>query len=240
MVSSKPCRPLAPLTSEFTKHITDSAKVWCNNVTSRGLEAESSFSAHRQRHEPALFPWRYSPNDQYGSSIRKLRGSYMFRNYLFVILMLSAVSPMGFFGQQRAGDVKKNVAEQEKTAIARLENKWLVALNNADVNAIAEVLDEDFARPAPDSGQFVHKAELLQFYRSHLSPLASGQQKRIQEMSVSVYGSTALARGVLITTDPDGRIIRKLLFTDVFVKRAQNWRAISAQENPVDLLRPSA
>ena len=165
----------------------------------------------------------------------------MFRNYLFVILMLSAVSPMGFFGQQRAGDVKKNVAEQEKTAIARLENKWLVALNNADVNAIAEVLDEDFARPAPDSGQFVHKAELLQFYRSHLSPLASGQQKRIQEMSISVYGSTALARGVLITTDPDGRIIRKLLFTDVFVKRAQNWRAISAQENPVDLLfRPSA
>jgi len=164
----------------------------------------------------------------------------MFRNYLFVILMLSAVSPMGFFGQQRAGDVKKNVAEQEKTAIARLENKWLVALNNADVNAIAEVLDEDFARPAPDSGQFVHKAELLQFYRSHLSPLASGQQKRIQEMSVSVYGSTALARGVLITTDPDGRIIRKLLFTDVFVKRAQKWRAISAQENPVDLLRPSA
>jgi len=60
-------------------------------------------------------------------------------------------------------------------------------------------------------------------------------------MSISVYGSTALARGVLITTDPDGRIIRKLLFTDVFVKRAQNWRAISAQENPVDLLfRPSA
>jgi len=131
----------------------------------------------------------------------------MFRNYLFVILMLSAVSPIGFFGQQRAGDVKKSVVEQEKTAIARLENKWLVALNNADINAIAEVLDEDFARPAPDSGQFVHKAELLQFYRSHLSPLASGQQKRIQEMSVSVYGSTALARGVLITTDPDGRIV---------------------------------
>jgi len=157
----------------------------------------------------------------------------MLLKYLFVMLIVSLVSAASLFGQPRAENVKESEAEQAKTAIVRLENEWLHALNNADVNVIAGILAEDFARPAPDSGQFVNKEELLHFYQSHLAPLPSGQQKRIEKMSVSLYGSIALARGVLTTINSDGRITRQLLFTDVFAKRNGKWRAISAQENPV-------
>ena len=59
-------------------------------------------------------------------------------------------------------------------------------------------------------------------------------------MTVTVYGATALARGVVTTTDSRGRAIRKLLFTDVFVKRAGKWQAVSAQENPVTVAQVPA
>jgi hypothetical protein len=113
-----------------------------------------------------------------------------------------------------------------------LEQKWVTALNTADVKTIGEVLAGDFVRPAPQAGQFITRADLLSYYRKHLSP-HDPHQRRISDMKVSVYGTTAIARGVVTTTDAQGRIIRKLLFTDVFVKRDGRWQAVSAQENRV-------
>lgn len=148
--------------------------------------------------------------------------------------MILTLPTSNLFSQQGIEKVKGGNEEDEKTAVAHVENEWLDALNKADVNAIAEILAEDFSRPAPDSGQFVNKRDLLGYYRAHLSPLTSGQ-KRIEGMTVTLYGSTALARGVLTSANSGGQIIRKLLFTDVFVKRAGKWQAISAQENVVPL-----
>jgi ketosteroid isomerase-like protein len=161
------------------------------------------------------------------------------RSLLPIILTLVAISATPLPAQKNNVKVKASEVDLDKTAVADLEEEWLKALDQADVNAIAEVLADDFVRPAPDPGQFVNKADLLQFYRSHLSPQTSGQ-KRIEDMTVTLYGSTALARGVLITTNSEGQVIRKLLFTDVFVKRAAKWQAVSAQENAVTLALPPA
>jgi ketosteroid isomerase-like protein len=162
-----------------------------------------------------------------------------FRYLLPIILTLAVAAATPLSAQKGDANAKASEAERDKAAVADLEQQWLNALNKADVNTIAEVLADDFVRPAPDSGQFVNKADLLQFYRSHLSPLASGQ-KRIEHMTVTLYGSTALARGVLITTNSDGQVIRKLLFTDVFVKHAAKWQAVSAQENAVTMAQATA
>src|SRR5580704_18716898 len=92
-------------------------------------------------------------------------------------------------------EATRHEIEREKAALAHIEEEWLNALNKADVNAIAEVLADDFLRPIPDSGQFVNKTDLLRFYRSHLSPQGS-DQRRIDNMTVTLYGTTALARGL--------------------------------------------
>jgi len=151
-----------------------------------------------------------------------------------VCLILAAISTSTLAAQHATQNARERDVEREKTAVAHLEDEWLSALNRADVKTIGRVLADDFLRPSPDSDQFVDKTDLLQFYRSHLSPQVSGQ-KRIEGMTVTLYGSTALARGTLTTTDQEGRVIRKLLFTDVFVKRAGKWFAVSAQENLVTL-----
>lgn len=118
----------------------------------------------------------------------------------------------------------------DQATIARLENEWLTALNTADVDAIAKILADDFLRPAPDSGQFVNKTDLLGYYRSHLKPQGPNQ-RRIEDMTVSVYGTAAVARGKVVSTGGDGKILSTLLFTDVFAKRGGKWQAVSAQEN---------
>lgn len=86
---------------------------------------------------------------------------------------------------------------------------WLDALNAADVDGIAAILADDFLRLAPDSGRFITKADLLGFYRAHLLPQRS-DPRRIEGLSVSVYGATAIARGVVITADSEARVVRKL------------------------------
>jgi ketosteroid isomerase-like protein len=156
-------------------------------------------------------------------------------NLLSVSLMIATILSASPLAQQATG----HEDEQAKAAVAHLEEEWLNALNKADVNAIAEILGDDFIRPDPNSGEFVNKADLLPYYRSHLSPQGP-DQRRIEDMTVSLYGTTALARGVLTTTDSRGRIIRRLLFTDVFVLRRRKWQAVSAQENIVTLPQTQA
>lgn len=134
--------------------------------------------------------------------------------------------------QETVAQSKETELEREKVTVTRLGNDWLNALNSANVNAIAEVLADDFVRPSLDYGHFVTKADLLSHYRLHLTPQGS-DHRRIEDMTVTVYGSTALARGVLTTTNSEGHLIRRLLFTDVFVKREGRWQAVSAQEDAV-------
>ena len=54
-------------------------------------------------------------------------------------------------------------------------------------------------------------------------PEPDEQNRRLEDMTVTVYGSTALARGVLTTTNSEGHLIRRLLFADVFVKHEGKW-----------------
>jgi ketosteroid isomerase-like protein len=160
-------------------------------------------------------------------------GAWILRGSLSVLLIATAFST-SLLGQRDPQKANETGVEQAMAAVARVEAEWLNALNKADLNAIAEVLGDDFIGPDPNSGQFVNKADLLRFYRSHLSP-EGPDQRRIENLTVSVYGATALARGVLTTRDAHGQVIRKLLFTDVFVLRKGKWQAVSAQENLVAL-----
>jgi hypothetical protein len=153
---------------------------------------------------------------------------------LSVLVIVIAALNLASLAQPAAPNSNGDKLEPEKAAVAHLEDKWLASLNSTNVNAIAEILADDFLRPAPESGHFITKTDLLAFYHSHLSPLGS-DRRRIEELTVNLYGSTALARGAVTTTNSEGQVTRKLLFTDVFVKRAGKWQAISAQENAVTI-----
>lgn len=144
-------------------------------------------------------------------------------------LAVTVLIPFGALAQH--ANLEAHADPAQKAAIRRVEDDWVKALNTANVSVIDAILADDFVRPAPDSGNFVAKKELLAFYRSYL-PAHTSNTRRIDDMTVSVYDTTAVARGTLTITNPEGQITSKLLFTDVFVKRNGKWQAVSAQENP--------
>lgn len=150
------------------------------------------------------------------------------KHFLFLLVLLACLSTS--VAAQSSSKSTTSDASQDEAAITKLENEWLTALNTANVDAIADVLADDFLRPAPDSGRFVNKTDLLGYYRSHLKPQGPNQ-RRIEDMTVSVYGNAAIARGNVVSTGADGKIVSTLLFTDVFAKRSGKWQAVSAQEN---------
>ena len=158
---------------------------------------------------------------------------------LVAILVAGVCATPESLAQTQAVQGKDSELEQEKQTVTQLEDEWLNALNTANVKVLSQILADDFVRPAPDYGQFVTKADILSFYRSHLRAQAS-DHKQIENMTLTVYGSTVLARGVLTTTNAEGQIIRRLLFTDVFLKRDGKWQAVSAQENVVPIPTPPA
>jgi hypothetical protein len=119
---------------------------------------------------------------------------------------------------------------QCKAEIASLEDRWLKAIEDADVTTLNQILGDDFVRPAPSTGQFITKSQLLAYYRSRKQMPSTGS-KRIENLSVTLYGNTAITRGTVVSRDSSGRIVSKNLFTDVFVHREDRWQAVSAQEN---------
>jgi Domain of unknown function (DUF4440) len=112
-------------------------------------------------------------------------------------------------------------------AIKQLENEWL---HVKDVATLNRILASDFVHVLPDG--FVTKEQELAYRRAHGFG-DSAPVKRFAELKVRVYSETAIANGIVIDTDHRGAVLRKTLFTDVFVERNGRWQAVNAQELPV-------
>jgi len=57
-------------------------------------------------------------------------------------------------------------------------------------------------------------------------------RQTLSELKVRVYGDTAVVTGLNMAAAVDGSFTTRIRFTDVFVKHAGTWRAVSAQETP--------
>jgi uncharacterized protein DUF4440 len=118
-----------------------------------------------------------------------------------------------------------------RDAIVHLEKMWLNVEGGAD--AVKSIFADDFVHVLPIG--FITKDEQLQYLRTHST--AKGETKDFQDLRVRVFGTAAVATGIVVITTGDGKI-HKTIFTDVFAYRDGKWQAVNAQENP--LAEPSA
>ena len=105
-----------------------------------------------------------------------------------------------------------------------LEQRWLTAGMQRDLPALREILADDFV-DVSYQGQLRDKADHLS---STLAPSKSRQT--LEELKVRLYGDTGIVNGLDVVVTADGSTTYKVRFTDVFVKRAGRWQAVSAQE----------
>jgi len=129
---------------------------------------------------------------------------------------------------QSAKPVSPNADTRE---IQDIEDRWLKAIESSDVTALDPILADDFVRPVAAAGRFINKAQLIDYYKARKP--SPGTSSHIEDLDVTRYGDTAIARGRVITSDADGHTVSDRLFTDVFVHRNGRWQAVSAQENEI-------
>ena len=120
------------------------------------------------------------------------------------------------------------VQDRNERAVLRIEHDWLRALVVRDRAALDRILADDFMDPN-------WKGELRNKWQvpAGLSkPLPYSQ--RLRDVEINVYQDVAVARGLNMISDQNGRIMMRIRFTDVLLYRHGHWQAVAAQETPVN------
>lgn len=114
----------------------------------------------------------------------------------------------------------------DEQSVREAEDRWVAALDHRDVAALRTLLDDDFV-------DITWKGEVRDRSAAVAALEAPGRpsmKQTLQEIRVRFAGpDAAVVTGVNVVTGnaPDTARVR---FTDVFVRRAGAWKALSAQE----------
>jgi hypothetical protein len=114
----------------------------------------------------------------------------------------------------------------DKQQIIRLEVKWLSSLHSKA--GLDTILAPGFIHPIPQ-GIFLTKDEHINWAINH--PDLSGNVQKFDTLFIRIYNNTGIGSGIVATYDIKGKIIRRSIFTDIFIKMKGRWQAVSAQEN---------
>jgi len=139
----------------------------------------------------------------------------------FAVLLLSSLAVPRHATQAVAPDARA------QRAVEDLERHWLDVEDDPD--ALESILADDFIHVLPMG--MITKRQQLDYMRSHPRP-NDPNSKRFEDLRVRVYGTAAVATGIVVATASDGKV-RKTAFTDVFAHRAGRWQAVNAQELPL-------
>jgi ketosteroid isomerase-like protein len=104
------------------------------------------------------------------------------------------------------------------------ETIWVEALRRRDVRTLDQLLAKDFVDTSWQ-GASRSKATVLDGVRAGRT-----MPSELSGMTVQLSGDTAIVRGLNTVRRPDGAVLAKVRFTDVFAYRTGSWQAVAAQE----------
>jgi hypothetical protein len=112
------------------------------------------------------------------------------------------------------------------------EDRWVAALQARDGAVLACCLAPDFA-DNNWQGVIVSRDEML----ARL-PKRPPSRLQLTDVTVRLEGTTGIVRGLNTQIAPNGKVVGRVRFTDIFVWRAGRWQAIAAQETLVAAPQP--
>ena len=118
-----------------------------------------------------------------------------------------------------------------KRQIAALEEDWIKAVVKRDAAAFDRLLAPSFVYTEDD--RVYTKAQLIKEVTTGSDTVTSG---RNEDLTVRVYGNTAVATGwlILVGRGASGPFQRRFRYTDTWLRTGNRWRVIAAQ----DYLKP--
>lgn len=122
-----------------------------------------------------------------------------------------------------------------KTKISALEQLWNQAYKSADAKALDSILDDAIVL-VNDDGSVQTKAEFLASLKAApTQPSAQQQQVAPESLTVHVFGSTAIATGVMRVKGVEGgkAYTRRERFVDTWLKKGNSWVCVGTDATPV-------
>ena len=116
--------------------------------------------------------------------------------------------------------------------LRQAEDRWVAALEARDGAALGCRLAADFADNSWQ-GAVVSRDDML----ARL-PKRPASRLQLTDLTVRIDGTTGIVRGLNTQVAPDGKVVGRVRFTDIFVWRASRWQAIAAQETLVAAPQP--
>jgi ketosteroid isomerase-like protein len=122
-----------------------------------------------------------------------------------------------------AADCPKNQPKTE-AALVTLEHTWAEALSRKDADAVACLLADEFEDADVDGSLHTRKETIAKI------PDRKLWTNRLTELRAHVESSMGFARGLNEIVGPDGKVVARVRFTDIFTYRDGRWQAIAGQE----------
>lgn len=154
---------------------------------------------------------------------------------LIFLYFLPGCSPADTDKQAASTDLSSG---KTKDNLLALERKWLEAEFALDTASISILLDSTFI--SISAGHISNKQQELKGIYENISAMRKDSifldSMKFEETLVHVYENTAVASFIVHTYKKDkGRPVEKRTrFYDVWIKRGENWKAVSSQGTTVE------
>jgi ketosteroid isomerase-like protein len=122
--------------------------------------------------------------------------------------------------------VKQRDRQEAQTQLLEIEQAWAKAVAARDYHVLARIMADDYMDTGT-SGSITSKAEILQAMKS-MPP--APRQNQLDDLTVRIYDAAAVVKGLNVATDQEGNLLRRVRFTDTFVKRNGEWKAVASHE----------
>ncbi len=116
-------------------------------------------------------------------------------------------------------------ADREK--ILQLERDWTQSFVTMDVAANRRIVADDFFGTEPD-GKRITKADLITEVKTGEALVSNHLNE--DDVTIRFYGQTAIVNGSESWKRKSDGKTGKYIWTDVFVKRAGEWRVVASQD----------
>jgi len=111
-----------------------------------------------------------------------------------------------------------------EAGVLATEAAWVETLRRRDAATLGRLLADDFVDTTWRGARRARPQVLASLAANGAQPID------LSDMSVSLHGDAAVARGLNTIRGADGTVRARIRFTDVFVYRDGGWRAVAAQE----------
>lgn len=114
---------------------------------------------------------------------------------------------------------------RDNNALIQIEQTWARALEQRDAASLSCILADEFEDTGPD-GALTNRAAALAKGAAH-----PALHHDLTDLHAHMHGDFGYIRGLATAINPQGKIVARVRFTDVYVYREGRWQCVAGHES---------